>query len=164
MKKGLELPGEIFLSWFIAGSILTGGFLVAYGTISQAVSMYAILYAVAGLYFIGGLLGFIFGGALGMFGRPLVMKAKEALNDQVHAMLYMLPAAAIGFVVAGWIALTLYSFYTMSFWAIFFTSIAWLLGMAVVGWALNRGIDGAVNVGKRIKRLTKIRVKVSIEE
>jgi hypothetical protein len=164
LKRGLQLPGQVFLSWYLAGAILLGGFLVAYGTIIERVSMHAVLATTLGLFLVGGSIGFVMGGALGMFGRPLDTTARNAWEDQLHALLYMLPGMFIGFIVSGWIALTIYAIYKMSVLAIMFTSAAWIGGAAIVGWAINKGLDALANLGARVMRLGRIQIQIQYKD
>ena len=80
INKALDLPGRIIVSWFSAGALITGGYLVSYGLFVGAITHYCLLYTIAGLYIAGGLLGLFTGGALGMFGRPISMKIRAAFK------------------------------------------------------------------------------------
>lgn len=157
--RDIDLPGQVIVSWFTAGAILTGGVLVAYGTLTEQMNYNFILYLVAGLYIFGGVLGFVFGGATGMFGRPLSMTMKKAFKDQLMGTMYVIPLAAIGFVVAGWLSFTMWALYSLNWLALMFVMGAWVIAAIVVAIAINRGWIAAGNVIERIKRLGALRIR-----
>lgn len=164
LKRNLDLPGSILLSWFSAGGLLSGGALVTYGLFSESITHYYLLYTVAGLYIIGGCMGILFGGALGMFGRPLKMKALTALKDQASGLLYTIPLSGFLFVVAGWLGLTYWAIMTANILAITFVTIAWLVLALTVALAIRFGWFGLSNLSKRIRKLFTIRLKIEFEE
>lgn len=146
MKRHLELPGRILMTWFAAGAVLSGGFLVAYGLFSERVAFYGLLYMVGGMYILGGVLGFVFGGAVGMFGRPEGMSPKEALEDQLLGSAYGLLLAAVGLVAAGWIGLTYWAAYSANLFTIVMVTLAWLVGAWIVALAAEFGWFGLRNL------------------
>jgi hypothetical protein len=164
LKRGLALPGQLIVSWFISGALLTGGYLVAYGTLTEKISYYGILYTVGGLYLLGGIFGFIAGGAVGMFGRPLEMRMKEAFSDQLHGILYIFGFGALGFVLAGWIGFTYLALHTMNPIHLAFVSTAWLVGASVISYAVQRGIQAVGNWGERIVNIKLKKIRIVVED
>jgi ABC-type microcin C transport system permease subunit YejE len=140
------------LSWMIAGGVLAGGFLVAYGTMTERVSGHSLLYTAGGLYLFGSLIGAILGGAGGMFGRPIEMAARKALRDQLVALLYALPALFLAFVLTGWIAMTVVAISHGHPLPLIGVSIAYLFGFLVVGVALRFGWFGARRAWRRFSQ------------
>ncbi len=152
VPRGFGLPGAVLLSWMIAGGVLAGGFLVAYGTMAEHMSGHALLYTAGGLYLIGSLIGAILGGAVGMFGRPIEMAARRALRDQLLALLYALPALFLAFVLTGWIAMTIIAVSHGHTLPLIGVSAAYVLGIVVVGMALRFGWFGARRAWERFAR------------
>lgn len=152
LPRGFGFPGAVMLSWMIAGGLLAGGFLVAYGTLTERVSGRALLHTAGGLYIIGAFIGGILGGALGMFGRPLEMAARRAFRDQLVALLYSLPALFIAFVVTGWIAMTVVAISLGEVLPLVGVSTAYLISFVAVGVALRFGRFGARTVRDRAER------------
>lgn len=150
MKRHLELPGRILMTWFAAGAVLTGGFLVAYGLFTERVAFYGLLYMVGGLYILGGLLGLVFGGAVGMFGRPGDMSRKEALEDQLLGSVYGVLLASVGLVAAGWIGLTYWAAYSANPFTILMVTLAWLVGAWIVALAAEYGWFGLRNLRRHV--------------
>lgn len=151
LPKRFGLPGAVFLSWMIAGGLLAGGFLVAYGTMTERMSGRALLHTAGGLYIVGAVIGGILGGALGMFGRPLRMAARKAFQDQLVALLYSLPALFIAFVITGWIAMTVVAISLEEVLPIVGVSTAYLLAFAAVAMAIRFGAFSAHRMAERVE-------------
>lgn len=150
IPKGFGLPGAVFLSWMIAGGILAGGFLVAYGTMTERMSGRAILYTTGGLYLAGAIIGGVLGGAVGMFGRPFRMAARRAFRDQLVALLYSLPALFIAFVITGWIAMTVVAISLNEVMPLVGVSMAYLVAFVAVGVAIRFGWFGVHQAWERL--------------
>jgi hypothetical protein len=149
LPKGFGMPGAVLLSWMIAGGLLAGGFLVAYGTMAERVSGRALLHTAGGLYIAGAVIGGILGGALGMFGRPLRMAARRAFRDQMMALLYSLPALFIAFVVTGWISMTVVAISLGEVLPLVGVSAAYVIAFLAVGAAIRFGAFGAHQAWQR---------------
>lgn len=151
LPKRFGMPGAVFLSWMIAGGLLAGGFLVAYGTMTERISGRALLHTAGGLYIVGAIIGGILGGALGMFGRPQRMTPRSAFSDQMVALLYSLPALFIAFVVTGWIAMTVVAISLQEVLPIVGVAAAYLIAFAAVAVALRFGAFSAHQVAERVE-------------
>jgi len=163
LKRALELPGRILLTWFSTGALLTGGVLVTIGLYHESITHYYLLYTVAGLYIVGGLAGILSGGALGMFGRPLDMKLAAAFQDQLKGLLYIIMASGPLFVVAGWIGLTYWAIKTVNLMAIGFVTVSWLIGAVIFTFALEYGWFGLKNLSARLKKAASFRIRISFD-
>ena len=137
---------------------------MAYGLFEESINHFMLLETVAGLYLVGGVLGFLLAGALGMWGRPSNMGAKEAFRDQLTGALYLLPIAAAGFVAAGWIALSYWSVYTVHYGGLVLATVAWLGIALAVALAVEYGWLGVRNFRDRLARIRHVHVHVSVEE
>lgn len=149
LPKRFGLPGAVFLSWMIAGGLLAGGFLVAYGTMTERISGRALLHTAGGLYIVGALIGGVLGGAIGMLGRPERMEAKRAFSDQLVALIYSLPALFLAFIVTGWIAMTVVAISLGEVLPLVGVSAAYLIAFIAVAVALR---FGAFGVKKTVQR------------
>ncbi len=164
VNRELELPGKIILTWFVSGGIMTGGWFVLYGLFRQVVAHYMLFQFIGGLYLVGGFLGFLAGGALGMFGRPFGMDVFDAFKDQLKGSLYLLIFGAIGFVAAGWIVLTYWSAVTGSLLGLFFAGTGWLVGGLFLAFAVEYGWFGLKNLAGRVVKIGKIHIHIHIED
>lgn len=162
IPRGFGLPGAVMLSWMIAGGILAGGFLLAYGTLTERLSGHALFFTAGGLYLVGSFLGGVLGGALGMFGRPLEMAARKAFQHQLIALLYALPALFVAFVVTAWISMTVVAVTLNEVMPLVGVSTAYLLGFVAVGVAVKFPWFGARRAWERFSsqtgRLRQLRI------
>jgi MFS family permease len=138
------------LSWMIAGGVLAGGFLLAYGSRMQHINERHLLYTAGGLYIVGSAIGAILGGALGMLGRPIEESARRAFRDQLFALLYVLPVLFLAFVLTGWIAMTIVAIYLGRVLPLIGVAIAYVVGLAAVAVALRFGWFGVRDAWERL--------------
>ncbi|CAN5871290.1 hypothetical protein BH23GEM9_BH23GEM9_28710 [soil metagenome] len=144
VSRDIGLSGRVAVSWTLGGGLVVGGFLVALMTLAGKLSGSGLLLAAASLYIIGAVFGFIHGAALGYFGRPTDVTAKEAWGRIGMAALYALPALIVGFLAAGWIAMTSVALYIGKPLPMVGVAVGWLVGLVVVvvaalsGWQALR--------------------------
>ncbi len=139
LPRGIGLTGRVALSWAVAGGILVGGFMVAGLTLGGRMSANGLLITSTLLFTVGGLAGFIHGGALGYLGRSPETTRKQALTALALAALYTIPFMAAGWVATGWIAMTVVSLYARTATAYIGMMIGWGAGLAVLATAVVLG-------------------------
>jgi len=135
---GIGLPGRVLITSGVAGGILLGGFLVAGMTLAGQLSGNALLLTSGALYILGAALGLIHGGVLGFLGRGELSR-REALQRLGMSALYAVPVLAVGFIVTGWIAMTMISLYLNKVFAYVGAGIGWLVGAVLVVAAARYG-------------------------
>lgn len=134
MQRDIGAHGWTMVTWAMAGGVALGGVLVALMTLSGQLSGYGIFMTSTGLFVIGAAIGLLHGGVLGWLGRPHDVTAREAGTDLLVALLYCIPALAVGWLATVWIAMTMP--------AVFMT-IRGPLVVAAVGWGLGGAILSA---------------------
>jgi hypothetical protein len=145
VTRGTGLVGRVIVTWTVAGGLLAGGFLVAGMTLAGRLSGNALLMTAAVLYVAGAVLGFAHGAALGFFGRPTDMPAREALGRVGLAALYAIPAVAVGFLAAGWIAMTTLALYLGRTLPLVGVGAGWVAGAVLVLTAAAYGVKALRN-------------------
>jgi uncharacterized membrane protein YfbV (UPF0208 family) len=135
---GVGLPGRVAITFSVAGGILVGGFLVAAMTLAGRLSGNALLLTSGALYVMGAALGLAHGAALGFLGRGTLTR-REALARLGMAALYAVPVLALGFIVNGWIAMTMVVLYQAKVVGYVFAAFGWLAGLALVVAAVSYG-------------------------
>jgi hypothetical protein len=154
-ERDTGMTARVAVLWAVAGGILAGGFLVAAMTLAERLNGNALLLTAGGLYILGAVLGFANGAVLGFFGRPDDVKPGEAVRKLGFAALYAVPALALGFLVAGWIAMTVMAMYAGHTAALAAMAAGWLIGAVLVAWAVLEGWAAMHNlvvaVGRRIR-------------
>jgi hypothetical protein len=139
VERDTGLLGRVIVTWTVAGGLLVGGFLVAGMTLAGRLSGNALLMTAAVLYVMGAILGFSHGAVLGFLGRPADMTMKQALGRVGMAALYAIPAVAVGFLAAGWIAMTTLALYLDRPLPLVGVGLGWLAGALIVVWAAVNG-------------------------
>lgn len=139
LPRGIGLTGRVALSWAVAGGIVLGGFVVAGLTLAEKISANGLLITSTVLFTVGGLAGFIHGGALGYLGRGPDTTRKQALAALSLAALYTIPLMAAGWVATGWIAMTVLTLYANTVTGYIGMMIGWGAGLAVVATAILLG-------------------------
>jgi hypothetical protein len=127
------------VAWAVAGGVALGGFLVGIMTLSGQLSGNGLLLTSMALFVIGAALGFLHGAVLGVMGRPAGTTWRKALASLGLAALYTVPALAVAFLVAGWIAMTAIAIYTGKVFALAGCAVAWMVGATLLATA---GISG----------------------
>ncbi len=139
MPRSLGMPGRTAVTWAIAGGVGLGGFLVGIMTLSGRLSGGGLLVTCMALFLIGSVLGFLHGSVLGVMGRPAEMSGSKALRTLGLAVLFAVPALAVSFLVAGWIAMTPIAIYTGKIGALIGCAAAWLVGVVLLAVAAVHG-------------------------
>jgi hypothetical protein len=149
IERDVGLTGRVAVSWTVAGGVAVGGFLVAGMTLAGKLSGSGLMLAAASLYVIGGLLGFAHGAVLGFLGRPADVTAREAVGRLGMAALYAIPALIVGFLAAGWIAMTSVAVYIGRPLPLVGAGIGWLVGAVLVLYAAVAGFEALQNAYAR---------------
>jgi hypothetical protein len=147
--RGVGLTGRVLVSWTVAGGLLLGGFLLAGMTLAGRLSANALLMTAGLLYVAGAVLGFTHGAVLGFFGRPADMTAKQALGRIGMAALYAVPAMTVGFLAAGWIAMTVLAIYLGRTLPLVGVGVGWVVGAVLVATAAMYGVKALRNAYAR---------------
>jgi hypothetical protein len=145
LKRDVGLAGRVVVSWTLGGGLAVGGFLVAGMTLAGRLSGSGLLLAAAALYVIGAVLGFGHGAALGYLGRPTDVSPRQALVQIAMGALYALPALIVGFLAAGWIAMTSVALYIGKPLPLVGAAVGWFVGLAIVATAATSGVQALRN-------------------
>jgi hypothetical protein len=149
LARDTGLTGRVLVTWTVAGGLLVGGFLVAGMTLAGRLSGNALLMTAGALYVVGALLGFAHGAVLGFLGRPADVTTRDALGKIGMAALYAVPAATVGFLVAGWIAMTMIALYLGRALPLIGAAVGWAIGLALLAAAAVYGVRALRNAYAR---------------
>ena len=141
LARDTGLMGRVIVSWTVAGGLLVGGFLVAAMTLAGKLSGNALLMTSGVLYVMGAALGFAHGAVLGFLGRPAEVTAKQALGRIGMAALYAIPAVTVGFLAAGWIAMSSVAVYLGRVLPFVGVGVGWVAGAVLVVLAARYGVQ-----------------------
>ncbi len=145
VARGIGLTGAVVVSWAVAGGVLVGGMLVAGMTLAGRLSGNALLLTSTVLFILGAAIGLLHGAALGLLGRPQGLEARQAFGRLGMAVLYTVPALALGWLVSGWIAMTVVAAYLHRVGAWVGVGLGWVVGAALVAVAAGTGVRALRN-------------------
>jgi hypothetical protein len=137
-RRELGRPGRAAVAGAAGGGVLAGGFAVAALTLAGELGDGSIFLTASGLFAAGAVLGFIHGGILGYLGREEDRSVAGAIQDLGRGILYAVPALAVAWIVAVWIALTTMGVATGETVVLVLVGASWLAGAAVLGVATQR--------------------------
>lgn len=139
LTRGIGRAGRTAVLGAVAGGVALGGFAVAGMSLGGRISGSGLLLSATALFLVGAVLGFGHGGVLGFFGREDGVDGEIAVRSLAKAALYAIPALAVAWVVAGWIALTVVARFTGEIAPMVGVGLGWLAGAALVAWAASTG-------------------------
>lgn len=149
LPRDTGLAGRVLVTWTVAGGVMVGGFLVAGMTLAGRLSGNALLMTAGALYVVGAFLGFAHGAVLGYLGRPADVTGREALARLGLGAVYAIPAATLGFLVAGWIAMTMVAQYLGRTLPLVGAGAGWVAGAVLVVLAAVNGLRALRNAYAR---------------
>jgi hypothetical protein len=149
VTRDVGLTGRVIVTWTVAGGLLLGGFLLAGMTLAGRLSANALLMTAGLLYVTGAVIGFTHGAVLGFLGRPSDVTAKQAFARIGMAALYAVPAMTVGFLAAGWIAMTVLAIYLGRTLPLVGVGLGWMVGAVLVGTAAVYGVQALRNAYAR---------------
>lgn len=147
LRRGIGVPGRVAVSWALGGGVALGGFVVALMTLTGRLSGSGLFLSSGALFLVGALMGFAHGSVLGYLGRQEDRPA--AARSVAKGALYTLPALAVGWIVAGWIAMTTVGLFTGEAVIMALVAAAWLAGAAIVATAAWQGYRALRNAYAR---------------
>ncbi len=144
LTSAARLPCRIFVSWSIAGGLVSGGFLVAATTLAgEEVGSAAAQIAVF-LWALGTGAGLVHGALLGYMARDIRRPARNVLRDMARTLMWVAPGLLVSAILTVWISLTgpvLRGVRPGVFEAVGIFG-TWVLGLALLGWATLEGVRG----------------------
>lgn len=145
VARGIGLTGAVVVSWAVGGGVLVGGMLVAGMTLAGQLSGNALLLTSTMLFVLGAAVGLLHGAALGFFGRSKGVGVRQAFGRLGMAVLYVVPALAVGWLVSGWIAMTVVAAYLHRTGAWVGVGLGWVVGAGLLAVAGATGVQAFRN-------------------
>lgn len=129
----LRFAGRVVLAMVVTGGLVFGGPLVWALVETEQLPATDLLRKSTNFFLLGTILGLIHGIPLGIFGRNPDMTVREAASAQTRGLLYALPALALAWSAAGWLATSAGGSRTDAGIAhLVFNSVAWLAALGAV--------------------------------
>jgi hypothetical protein len=149
------LPVRVTVAWTVTSAVLMGGVLVAAMTLAGRLNGNALLLTAGGLYLVGAAVGFAAGALLAFSGRPAGQTGAEAARRLGLAAFVAVPVLAVGFVVAGWIAMTAVALYVGKPLAMAGVVAGWAFGAVFATGAVVEGGIAAHEAAGRLARAVR---------
>jgi hypothetical protein len=146
------LAVRVTVAWTVTSAVLMGGVLVAAMTLAGRLNGNALLLTAGGLYLVGAAVGFAAGALLAFIGRPAGQTGAETARRLGLAAFVAVPVLAVGFVVAGWIAMTAVALYVGKPLALAGVVAGWAFGAVFVTGAVVEGGTAAHEASGRLAR------------
>lgn len=140
LRRSLSAAGRTAVAGAVGGGIALGGFAVAGMTLAGRLSGSGLFLSASALFVIGALLGFVHGGVLGLLGREEGSPVREAIRDLGRGALYAIPALAVSWLVAGWIAMTTVALFMGEALVMALVAAAWVAGVVALVVTGLRGL------------------------
>jgi hypothetical protein len=149
VPRTIGLHGRVAVFSAMAGGIAVGGVLVAAMTLAGRLSANGIFATATALFIIGAFLGLLHGAFLGFFGRPAGVSPRTAASDMARGALYLVPALAISWLAAIWVAMTLVSFYTGRVGPLVGAAVGWVAAGTILAATAVQGLRALQNAYAR---------------
>lgn len=151
LTSAARLPCRIFVSWSIAGGLVSGGFLVAATTLAGEEVGSAAAQVAVFLWALGTGAGLAHGALFGYLARDLRRPPRQVLRDMARTLLWIVPGLFVSAVLTVWISLTgpvLRGVRPGVFEAVGIFG-TWILGMVLLAWAAVEGSRGLRAIYRR---------------
>ena len=141
----LRFAGRVVLAMIVSGGLMCGGVIVAALSAQGHLGSSNLLRTSTSYFLVGSGLGLLHAIPLGLFGRDADVELKHAISEQARGVLYALPALALAWSAAGWIALNTGS-------GMFEASLGWIT-LSTVAWlaAIGTFIATARLIGRALR-------------
>ena len=105
------LTGRLMIGGTVSTGLLLDGYTVGAMALAGRMNGSALLLTSLGLFIVGAVVGLIASFAFGIVGREPGRTVDDAVRNAGKGVLFAVPAALIGAVLAGWIALAVIGLY-----------------------------------------------------
>lgn len=128
VTREIGQAGRLVVGGTVSTGLLLGGYTVGAMALAGRINGNALLLTSLGLFIVGALVGLVASVAIGLAGREDGRTFDDAVRSIGKGILFAVPAALIGAVLSGWIAMTMIGLYAGKALA-----VSGSIGAAVVG-------------------------------
>ena len=151
VTREIGLTGKLVIGGTVSTGLLLGGYAVSAMALAGQMNGNALLLTSLGLFIVGAVIGLIVSVAFGIFGREDGRSFDDAIRSAAKGFLFAVPAALIGAVLAGWIAMAVIGLYAGKTLAIGGSGLAAVAGLGVFAATAKVTADTGANVMKRVR-------------
>lgn len=143
--------GKLVVGGTISTGLLLGGYTVGAMALAGRINGGALLPTSLGLFIVGALVGLVASVAIGLIGREDGRTFDDAVRSIGKGLLFTVPAALIGAVLAGWIAMAMIGLYAGKALAVSGSIAAAVAGLGILAATFKVTCDCGGNMFRRMR-------------
>jgi hypothetical protein len=151
VTREIGLTGKLVIGGTVSTGLLLGGYTVGAMALAGRMNGNALLLTSLGLFIVGAVIGLILSVTVGIFGREDGRSFDEAIKSAAKGLLFAVPAALIGSILAGWIAMAVIGLYAGKTLAVAGSGLAAVAGLGIFATTAKVTGDCGSNVIARVR-------------
>lgn len=151
VTREIGLTGRLVVGGTVSTGMLLGGYAVGALALAGRMNGGALLPTSVGLFLVGGVAGLVISALFGLLGRDAGWSLDDAVRSVGMGILYAIPAALIGSVLAGWMAMAMVALYAGKTLAVAFSVLAAVVGLGIMIATFKATCDCAANALRRVQ-------------
>ena len=150
VTREVGLTGKLVVGGTVSTGLLLGGYAVGALALAGRMNGNALLLTSLGLFVVGAAIGLVVSLGFGIAGREDGRTLDDAVRSAGKGILFAVPAALMGAVLAGWIAMAVIGLYAGKALAVSGSILAATVGLGIFGATLKATRDCGGNVLRRV--------------
>lgn len=151
MTRTLGQAGRIVVGGTVSTGLLLGGYAVGALALVGRINGGALLPTSLGLFLVGGLVGLVVSVGVGLVGRDEGTTLDDAIRSVGTGLLFAVPAALVGSVLAGWMAMAMVGLYAGKVLAVAASAGAAVVGLGILAATLKATWDCGGSAIRRVR-------------
>lgn len=151
VTREIGLTGKLVVGGTVSTGLLLGGYAVGALALAGRINGNALLLTSIGLFIVGAAVGLVISLVVGLIGREAGTTFDDAVRSAGKGILFAVPAALIGSVLAGWIAMAVIGLYAAKVLAVAGSAAAAVVGLGIMATTLQVTLESGSNVTRRVR-------------
>ncbi|MFO7893828.1 MAG: hypothetical protein R6U63_08840 [Longimicrobiales bacterium] len=151
VTREIGLTGKLVIGGTVSTGLLLGGYAVGAMALAGRMNGNALLLTSLGLFIAGAVVGLVASLVFGILGREDGRSFDAAVRSALKGLLFAVPAALIGAMLAGWIAMAVIGLYAGKTMAVGGSAVAAVAGLGIFGTTLQITRDCGRNLIRRAR-------------
>jgi hypothetical protein len=151
VTREIGLTGRLVVGGTVSTGMLLGGYTVSALALAGRTNGSALLVTSLGLFIVGAAAGLAISVLIGLVGREAGRTFDDAVRSAGKGILFAVPAALIGSVLAGWIAMAMIGMYAGKTLAVGGSVAAAVAGLGIMAATFKATCDCGANVVRRVR-------------
>lgn len=151
VTREIGLTGKLVIGGTVSTGLLLGGYTVGAMALAGRMNGSALLQTSLGLFIVGGVAGLVIALIIGLMGREDGRTFDDAMRSAGKGILFAIPAALIGSVLSGWIAMAVIGLYAGKALAVAGSIAAAVAGLGILAATFAATCDCFGNAVRRVR-------------